>query len=202
MPFSTWIWASLASFWIVGAIVLTIYSGLKCSYTVSFLPALKCFTEHAIQMLFSFIYAENIIVKSKSGLLTAVMFLGLITTMHYSNKITSYLTVKNEVAPLQTKRQMLESGYKIVSDKPVSVNLSREYVFLERFYWSNPSTEFVEGKLVWKVADTWRDWYIGKFNTNYKTSFGNTVQCNFVVESVDKLPWYLVIYTANRHWIM
>lgn len=54
----------------------------------------------------------------------------------------------------------------------------------------------------WPVQTRWRYWYLHLYRYNYKKPVGPTIDCFHVLEEVHKEPWYMVIYTSNRYWVM
>lgn len=140
--------------------------------------------------------------KRKSVLLVLLLFAGIFLSIRYENEITSLVTVEKAMQPFETVAQLFGAGFRIVS-----CDTRFQWGQQKNYYCSANGTElesdsyFLKNKLSdWKQA-RWNHWYLSYRKASRK-KFGLHVKCFSVLWEVKKRPWFLVVYTVNRDWIL
>ncbi len=137
--------------------------------------------------------------KRKGCMFTLLTLSSFLFWELYQNEITGLTIVEDTVKQFETVCEFLASGFQI-NHRPKNTILCESYnTSLNKFY--NPVGTFKE-KVGWQKQARWNLWYRFEHSAKYIPILGAEYKCLYVQEEFDVLPWFLVILTNNRHWIM
>lgn len=193
-PFSKKVWIACFVFWMLLGCVLALQAPESAGYFMNCINSM-------IEVIVAFLPVSSISGVSPRFRMMMV-FVGIVICLQYSNGITSYLTVCDSFDKIKTVQEMFDKGFRIITrEKYLTDDKKRQHYFL-RWEWNIPDYQFIEKKLVWLQASTWKEWYRKKLAVLYTKFYGVHISCNLVKEEIDKMPWYFVIHTMNRYWMM
>lgn len=150
-------------------------------------------------------------VLSKRNCFNCILLLaGVFLSSRYENQITSVVTAELKQKAYATIAEFLDNGYRMAEGSKAEGTLktcynqnnplSNQYYCVRdqhlRFY------DYVKLKLGWARSARWQHWWLYKYKADFKKMYGPTLDCFHVQEDVEAKPWFLVIYTTNRYWMI
>lgn len=119
----------------------------------------------------------------------------------YENEITSVVTVEKTVKPFERMHDFFKAGYRIINCNIMHIiRKPKSYYCLQDE--DNSEAFILKHKLGnWQQA-RWNYWYLQQRRASYKRNLGQHVECFNVREEMERKPYFTIVYTLNRHWIL
>lgn len=133
-----------------------------------------------------------------------VAIAGMFICARYENEITSRMTVDKGHQAFEYMHDFIANGFRMVEGEkyPPGCPHKLDSNYFCAKYKSLSNYDYILQKLSWRRPSWWKHWYLYKNKGEYKRQYGSSLDCYYVHEEVDTEPWFLVINTQNRHWLL
>ncbi len=194
----TWIlalctWFSVAFFYTLKEKVSTILE-LLCKFTNNLLRSFYLLT------------CSGISISCKGSLITILVISSWFYWNLYGNNIIGLTIVEDKVEPFETVAEFLDAGFRDSKNKSLATQC--QYLRTPTVYPDCTDGQkrtlyyFVKEKLGFMQQARWNFWYKFEFQVKFTKLYGPSLKCLYVKEQKNIFPWFMIISTNNRYWMM
>lgn len=189
-----------AEVWIIGALIWLTFSILLARA-----KSKNVFAELPDVLLKSFLTATKApasISKRNSKIFILLPIGGFLFWSYYETKMASHITVRDTMKPFENMDELFKNGFKI--SRSYCSNKFNNYCVDEQEAnnYDERNLERINKKISWRYKDRWGPWQLPRTRKEYKDTFDNAVKCFHVLEPVEQEPFWFVVLTTNRHWVL
>lgn len=188
-PIDTNVWIVVVSIW------------LSCSLVTSCFKRKQLFlTGLSDSIIFHFLLFTRASVNSCkiSKLYILVAFAGILFWSHYETEMTSHITVRDTLEPFQTVAELFSSGFRFGARDCAKLEFGQTCIK----NLTLKDEDWVYRKLAWKEKERWVQWHLPLIRSQYDSLFGTEIKCFHALEPVEQQPFWFLVFTNNRYWVL
>ncbi len=123
----------------------------------------------------------------------------------YENNIIGLTIVEDKFRPFSNVDDYLSAGFLFAEGWGQGCHASND-VDANKYFCVDGKKfsdyDYLTHKLLWQRDSRWNLWWSHIYNTDYKNTYGASVQCYFLKEMVDAKAWFTVIHTNSLYWMI